>query len=641
MVMPTKSGVERASILTEVLNPDRLPTPPAVALQVVNVASRPDCTPADLVKLLGRDPALCAKLLKAVNSCLYGLSKPVASIDRAIVFLGLATVRSLALGLSLPAMRPGAGPDPRTKSYWLESVGGAILARELAVKSRIAGAEDTLVAGLLRDLGAILLARAYPERWAASQAAATADGDASAAETAEFGLDHAEVSAELLLRWNLPADIVEPIRHHHAPERLVAAPKTIADRANLLYLASQLVHLDAVAQNPAWLDRVLQFARDHFGFRLPELIAFLEAVVPKVDEFAHVINQDIGQLPDFAGILTRGSQELVELTVERSRTQISGSVSMSMTRRRTGVAEHTPAPRSTLWTSPRRPDLPPPAPHSSPDLAPGEVLGDYRLVKLLGRGAMGLVYKAYEPSLDREVAVKLLAPDLACSAEARGQFAREAKVAAAIRHDNVVGIYAVREHGGMSYLAMEYVDGGSLQDKLDAGTPVPLPAVARAAREVAAGLAAAHTRGIVHRDIKPANLLVDAASGRVKITDFGLARVVDDLFASREGALKGTPLFMAPEHILGEPATHQSDLFSLGAVLYTLVTGRTPFSGDSIPAVLRSVTETDPAPPRELRADVPDWLDSVIMRLLAKRPAHRFASADDLLAALPEAALRA
>ncbi|MBN9520412.1 serine/threonine protein kinase, partial [bacterium] len=258
----------------------------------------------------------------------------------------------------------------------------------------------------------------------------------------------------------------------------------------------------------------------------------------------------------------------------------------------------------------------------------------------LGRGAMGVVFRAYEPSLDREVAVKVLAPELAADPAARQRFAREARVAAAIRHDNAVAVYAVREQGGVTYLAMELVEGGSLQDRLDAGGALPVADVVRVAAEVAAGLAAAHAKGIVHRDIKPANILLDHHTGRAKITDFGLARVADDANASRDGGLKGTPLYMAPEVFNGEPATARSDLYSLGAMLYALATGRTPFVGTSLVAVLRAVLDTAPVAPCTIRPEVPGWLEAIILQLLAKRPADRFASADKLLQAIHKAAAR-
>ncbi|MBN9123036.1 MAG: HDOD domain-containing protein, partial [Planctomycetes bacterium] len=215
-IRPGAGRRTREQLLAAVLDPSRLPTPPAVALQIVDAASRPDCDPGEIVRYIGLDPVLCAKLLKAVNSCLYGLKQPVASAARAVHVLGLNTVRSLALGLSLPAVKVGRAVDAGLREYWLASVGGAIIARELAVLARRPSPDDDLVAGLLRDLGEVLLRQAFPDAWV-GHVARHADrllDDPCGAELESFGIDHADVSAELLRGWKLPEDIVEPIRHH-------------------------------------------------------------------------------------------------------------------------------------------------------------------------------------------------------------------------------------------------------------------------------------------------------------------------------------------------------------------------------------------------------------------------------------------
>ena len=305
---PRPARATRAELLATILDPGRLPTPPAVALQVVNAASRPDCDPNEIVAFLGLDAALCAKLLKAVNSCLYGLKQPVASVGRAVHVLGLKTVRSLALGLSLPAVKVGRGADKGTREYWVSSVGGAILARELAVLAKRPNPDDDLVAGLLRDLGEVLLRQAFADTWdahLARQAGRLVD-DPCGAEAESFGIDHADVSAELLRGWKLPDDIVEPIRYHHQPALLSAAGKLRTERAELLQFASQLVHLDAIAQRPDLLAALLATARDRFGLTQPALVEFLQRVAPKVEAFAAVLNQDMGQCPDFAAVLAAG-----------------------------------------------------------------------------------------------------------------------------------------------------------------------------------------------------------------------------------------------------------------------------------------------------------------------------------------------
>lgn len=634
----------RDEVLAGVLDPSRLPTPPVVALQLVQAASRPDCSTREIVTLLARDPALCGKLLKAVNSCLYGLARPVASLDRAVMLLGLNPLRSLALGLSLPAMRPAGAADRGLRDYWLQSVGGGIMARELAARTNPAAAEDDLVAGLLRDLGAVLLRQAYPAEWEA----ATADAeeqliDPCPAEERAFGVSHAEVSAELLRGWNLPADIVEPIRHHHDPDRL-PPDHPHADRAAALCLVGHLTRIDEVAQRPELLGRVLATAEERFGLDREALVRFLEGVVPKVKEFARVIDRDVGDCPDFASVLAAGSIELAHLAVESSLSRIAADnrPEPSRTPRPGGATLIGFAPGAARpGDSGERPGR---LPLFRPEFveewpAGGCRLDAFELRGLLGRGAMGVVFRAYEPSLDRDVAVKMLAPELAAWPQARQRFAREARVAAAIRHENVVAIHSVRELGGWSYLAMEYVAGGTLEELLEDEGPPPPATVARIARQLAAGLAAAHARDIVHRDIKPANVLLEAATGRVKLSDFGLARVAGDAQLSRDGSLIGTPLYMSPEQVCGKPATPRSDVFGLGGVLYAMCTGRPPFPGEHVAAVLRAVTENEPEPITDFRSDIPDWLDKVVMRLLRKNPAQRFASAEELshvLAGMPD-----
>ncbi len=214
------------------------------------------------------------------------------------------------------------------------------------------------------------------------------------------------------------------------------------------------------------------------------------------------------------------------------------------------------------------------------------LLGSYEILQIIGTGGMGRVYKAMDPTLNRYVAIKLIAPQLSTSRGARKHFAREARAAAAISHENVVQIYSVPEVDGIPYLVMEYVPGISLQQKLDRREPVELKEILRIGQQTASGLAAAHAQGLIHRDIKPPNILLEQGQDRVKITDFGLARMVDDASLTQSGVLAGTPQFMAPEQARGEAQDHRVDLFSLGSVLYTLCTGSPPFRANTTMAVL-------------------------------------------------------
>jgi serine/threonine protein kinase len=277
-------------------------------------------------------------------------------------------------------------------------------------------------------------------------------------------------------------------------------------------------------------------------------------------------------------------------------------------------------------------------------------LGHYEVLQVLGRGGFGIVVKAFDERLQRLVALKVLAPELAATSPARKRFLREARAAATVRHDNVVAIHAVEEQP-LPYLVMEYVDGETLQQRLDRVGPLDVPAVLRIGRQIASGLAAAHAHRLIHRDIKPSNILLEngpadgralggpgtpggtpvgALSDRVKISDFGLARAADDASLSQSGFIAGTPLYMAPEQSRGEALDHRADLFSLGSVLYLMCSGRPPFRAPTTLAVLKRVAEDTPRPIREIIPEVPEWLCALIARLHAKKPEDRFASAQEV-----------
>ncbi len=268
----------------------------------------------------------------------------------------------------------------------------------------------------------------------------------------------------------------------------------------------------------------------------------------------------------------------------------------------------------------------------APSQTPGHLgrLGSYEVVEVIGRGGFGVVFKALDPSLNRFVALKVLAPHLASNAGARKRFAREARAAAAVRDEHVVAIHSVEEANGLPYLVMEYVSGISLQQRLDRNGPLAVEEILRIGRQMAAGLAAAHAQGLIHRDIKPANILLENNVERVKITDFGLARAADDAGQTQSDILAGTPQYMAPEQARGEPLDHRTDLFSLGSVLYALCTGRPPFRAASTLAVLRRISEETPPPIRQINPAIPAWLAEIIAILQAKDPAQRFASAAEV-----------
>ncbi|MGK5692423.1 protein kinase domain-containing protein [Streptomyces sp. URMC 128] len=250
--------------------------------------------------------------------------------------------------------------------------------------------------------------------------------------------------------------------------------------------------------------------------------------------------------------------------------------------------------------------------------------GRYRLDVEIGRGGMGEVWRAYDETLARAVAVKLLLPQ-DTDATAASRFRLEAQTAGRLNHPNVVGVLDFGEYDNRLYLVMELVEGDSLARVLSASGALPAEQVARLAAQAAAGLAAAHQQGIVHRDVKPANLLLDAG-GTLKIGDFGIARFLDDPGAAltATGQIVGTGLYLAPERALGRPAGPASDMYSLGCVLYQLLSGRPPFQADTAVALLHQHLDNAPVPPRELGVTgLPPAFESYLLALLAKQPEDR------------------
>ena len=257
-------------------------------------------------------------------------------------------------------------------------------------------------------------------------------------------------------------------------------------------------------------------------------------------------------------------------------------------------------------------------------------LGRYEIERLIGSGGMGIVFKAFDTELNRPVAIKILAPFLADSESARQRFAREARAAAGVVDDHVVPIHNVESENEPPYLVMQYIAGGSLQEKLDREGPFDVAEVLRIGLQTARGLAAAHAQGLIHRDVKPSNILLDEGIERALLTDFGLARTEDDVCVTRTGHNPGTPHYMSPEQIKGEPLDPRSDLFSLGCVLYSLCTGGPPFRADSTYAVLRCVTDENPPFVREINPNIPAWLEDIVMRLLEKSREDRFQTAEEV-----------
>ena len=267
-------------------------------------------------------------------------------------------------------------------------------------------------------------------------------------------------------------------------------------------------------------------------------------------------------------------------------------------------------------------------PTDNPDMI-GRI-GGYEVCGMIGRGSAGVVVKALDTRLNRYVAIKLLAPVYSHNGSSRRRFEREGRAIASVKDPNVIPVHTVDEYQGTPYIVMQYVPDGSLDHRIEKKGPLKTSEVVCVAMQVAKGLAAAHERGIVHRDVKPANVLLERGVDSAMVTDFGLARVVDEATMTHSGAISGTPQYMSPEQARGESVDQRSDLFSLGSVMYATCTGHSPFRAESVFGVIKRVCESEPRPIRETNPETPEWLEAFVAKLHAKNRDNRFDSADEV-----------
>jgi serine/threonine-protein kinase len=264
-------------------------------------------------------------------------------------------------------------------------------------------------------------------------------------------------------------------------------------------------------------------------------------------------------------------------------------------------------------------------------------LGRYEIIAELGQGAMGIVYRAIDPILNRVVAIKTINMALKHDeiAEYEARFYQEAQAAGSLNHPNIVTVYDIGKSGAMAYMAMEFLEGDELRTILAPGAALAVMQAVEIAMQVADGLAYAHEHDVIHRDVKPANIMI-THGGLAKITDFGIARMRAARVVTQTGVVLGSPKYMSPEQVLGKRADARSDIFSLGAVLYEMLTGKAPFVGADVNAMMFQTLNLVPPPPSTFNPDVPSMLDLIVAKMIAKAPDDRYRSARELVADLRE-----
>lgn len=316
------------------------------------------------------------------------------------------------------------------------------------------------------------------------------------------------------------------------------------------------------------------------------------------------------QYPDVTKDLFRSQQELLQAIPVRE------AIAHLESQRRAAPAVRAAAPQQ-----------------AKKDLGAGQNIGGCQLVRKLGEGAMGAVYQARHVGLDIPVAVKLMTPSLAKSdADAAERFVREARLAAKVKHQNIVEVLNVGQEGGIYFIVMELVEGGSLQDLLSGEGRLPIPRAISLISNVCEGLEFAHANGVIHRDLKPANIMIDR-QGIAKIADMGLAKKVgDDIGMTQTGMAMGTPLYLAPEQALdAKHADQRSDIYSLGCMFYEMVTGRVPFEGDTLARIILAHAQAPIPDPRSIDPALPVAVSNITMKMMAKTPAERYQSVREVL----------
>jgi predicted Ser/Thr protein kinase len=274
-----------------------------------------------------------------------------------------------------------------------------------------------------------------------------------------------------------------------------------------------------------------------------------------------------------------------------------------------------------------------PEPHPLLGLLRTELSPEYDVERELGRGGMAVVFLANEVQLDRAVAIKVLPPEMALVPSVAERFKREARMAASLDHPNIIPVYRVGQVGGVHYMVQKYIEGRSLEAILALQGALPISVTLHILRCVTSALAFAHGRGIIHRDIKGANILIDT-DGRIVVSDFGIARAVEDVALTASGSVVGTPAFMSPEQCSGQPLGPQCDQYSLGIVTFQMITGSVPFTAPTLPAIMQHHFFTPVPDIERLREGVPTELRDLVKRALEKKPENRYASTDDMLAAV-------
>ncbi|MBN1381954.1 MAG: HDOD domain-containing protein [Deltaproteobacteria bacterium] len=552
----------------------------------------------DFSKIVLSDPMLTAKILRMANSSYFGMQQKIDSISHALMILGLQNVKNIIYREGMRRLFQVRSPHhlKAVSALWKHSSIASVCASFLHDLFSDLNMGTLFTLGIIHDIGKLIIIELPQAKEQRDSFWERYPMDISIWEEDRLlDINHEVVGGLALEQWKFSELMVKVIQTHHIPSYIDADKTGLTDEqlryVVALFIADQIAKLFA-----DWPDGVIR-------------------TYPLLASYHHLIDRDklINKITDtsFLGQI----REAEAMAVAEQNQMVVGSQ----------------RPDGTIVVAGRGDEIfPRGKAHMGSTTViksadPVNTVGRYEIIRELGRGSMGIVYLAMDPLINREVAVKTLRykdADQKEITESRTRFFSEAKAIGKLSHPNIVNVYDVGEHKGSAYIAMEYLDGTDLIPYCEKDNLLPSPDIIRVISSVAAALDYAHKHGVVHRDVKPGNIRI-LKNGDIKVIDFGIARVAEPS-KTHSVSIVGSPSYMSPEQINGQPLDGRSDLFSLGVIFYELLTGEKPFKGENFTSLLLQITTKQPVPVKNLAPDVPESCVAIVDKVLAKDKERRY-----------------
>ncbi|HYA13329.1 MAG TPA: HDOD domain-containing protein, partial [Syntrophales bacterium] len=570
---------------------------------------------SDLSKVILVDPILTAKILKMANSPYFGIPHKINSINHALMILGLQNIMNILYREGLLQLFQAGSPEQEeaVAALWKHSNIVSICASGLCDLFEGLNKGTLFTLGIIHDIGKLIMLGLPQVRKQEASLQGKYPASVSIYDEDQFlGINHAVIGQIALEHWNFSELMIKAVAMHHAPAFASAKALGLDEEqqkyVTIIFIADQVAKL---------------FAGRETGTM--QVYPLLSSYHPLIDR-----NRLINKIMDVNFLAQIREAETIAVFEHKGK---SANAAAGPNRMRQSVASNHAGLKAGAMTSDT------PATGMTSDSV--RKIGRYEIIRELGHGAMGTVYLGRDPLINREVVIKTLRhqdADDEQAAEAKSRFFREAEALGKLSHPNIVTVFDVGEYEGATYMAMELLDGSDLIPYCKRNNLLPVHDVIRIISSAAIALHFAHENGVVHRDIKPGNIHI-LKKGDVKILDFGIARVVETS-KTHTGIIIGSPSYMSPEQVEGQKLDGRSDIFSLGAVLYELLSGERPFKGDSLTSLLHQITAVQPVPIKILCPSVPDSCVAVIEKALAKDKEKRYQSgmemANDLAKCLKE-----